>query len=349
MAKACAQTAARPEPFDDSQHQDSRVPEMLQQRGIPAKRLLAGTGLGPRALSAPGRMVEIEQHNAVVANLIRLAPEPDLAFTVGEAFDFADLGILGYALLSSRNMREAWGIWSQYSSGLFGAPLRFALRESGHVEWRLVIDSFVTQRELQRFYVEELLVIGLRLFGMLALRTPQIESIAFAYPEPRHRAAYERSFGPHLKFDAPQNVLSIRSPGLDAPIRTNDEELNLACSRQCRQILQQLSRSGDVEPRLRSLFLTSSSRLPDLGAASGQLGYSQRTLRRRLQNNGRGYRQLKHEFRLDLARQYLDSGHLAIKEVSHLLGYASPSVFCRAFRSWTGQTPGACLRTRAGP
>lgn len=314
--------------------------KLAQRHDISARRLLAGTGISVRAAADPGALIELEQHDAVVSNLMRLVNRSDVAFAAGEAFDFADMGIVGYALLSSRNMRDALRIWSEYSSTLIGSPLRLVVGEPGGSAWDLTIASFARGTALQRFYIEEFLVTGIRLFRMLASQPPSIRAMSFTYARPPHHALYDKWFACRLSFDSPRTVFSVRAPGLDAPIRTNDEELNQAVSQHCRQILQQLPRSSGVAPRLRSLFLTEAHQLPDVANASLQLGLSQRTLRRRLQTSGQNYRQMKQDFRVQLARQYLESAELSLKEVAHLLGYVGPSAFCRAFRAWTGQTPG---------
>jgi AraC-like DNA-binding protein len=48
--------------------------------------------------------------------------------------------------------------------------------------------------------------------------------------------------------------------------------------------------------------------------------------------------------RCDLARSYLGERHLAIDEVAFLLGFAETSTFYRAFKRWTGITPGEYRR-----
>lgn len=317
---------------------------VLERRGVAPRRLLAGTGISLASLSQPGYGIELEQHHAVVANLIRLTREPGIAFETGEVFDIVDLGILGYALMSSKNMRDAWSIWVKYSYPLVGSPLRLVLSEHEAGGWSLAVVPLLYEPELQRFYVEEFLVSGVRLFGLLASQAPRLQTMCFAYAEPAHRALYERWFGCTLAFGAPRTLIHFGSPGLDVPIRTRDEELHQLCEQQCQRILRQLPKRAGVGPRLRSLFLMQSSALPDIGTASAHLGVSERTLRRRLGEDGGGYRRIKHEFRLDLARQYLESGELTLKEISYLLGYATPSAFGRAFRAWTGQTPRAYLR-----
>ncbi|MDF5982204.1 helix-turn-helix transcriptional regulator [Pseudomonas aeruginosa] len=69
------------------------------------------------------------------------------------------------------------------------------------------------------------------------------------------------------------------------------------------------------------------------------LHLSQRTLQRRLQEEGTSYQQLLDDTRRDMAEQYLQQPGLTLLEVAYLLGFADPSNFFRAFRRWFGCTP----------
>jgi AraC-like DNA-binding protein len=77
------------------------------------------------------------------------------------------------------------------------------------------------------------------------------------------------------------------------------------------------------------------------------LHLSQRTLQRRLQEEGTSYQQLLDDTRRELAEQYLGQVDLTLLEVAYLLGFADPSNFFRAFRRWFGETPGE-YRSRRG-
>ncbi|WP_404840868.1 helix-turn-helix transcriptional regulator [Alkalilimnicola ehrlichii] len=66
-----------------------------------------------------------------------------------------------------------------------------------------------------------------------------------------------------------------------------------------------------------------------------------RTFYRQLRTAGYSYRGLLAHTRHTLARQYLADPALAQTDVALLLGYSEQSSFIRAFRSWTGTTPGA--------
>jgi AraC-like DNA-binding protein len=70
-----------------------------------------------------------------------------------------------------------------------------------------------------------------------------------------------------------------------------------------------------------------------------ELGLSERTLQRRITDEGTTFRQMLNETRHELVRQYLGNASVEINEAAFLVGYEDPNSFYRAFRSWEGQTP----------
>ncbi|HVK77274.1 MAG TPA: helix-turn-helix transcriptional regulator [Kofleriaceae bacterium] len=70
-----------------------------------------------------------------------------------------------------------------------------------------------------------------------------------------------------------------------------------------------------------------------------RLGMSERTLQRRLKDEGTTFAVLVDEVRTDLARMYLADDRLAVYEVAFLLGFSEPSAFNRAFKRWLGTSP----------
>ena len=80
--------------------------------------------------------------------------------------------------------------------------------------------------------------------------------------------------------------------------------------------------------------------VPTLGEVSASLAMSQRTLQRNLESEGTTFLEVVDAVRRRLALAHLASGALTLHEISFLLGYSDPSAFSRAFKRWTGQTPG---------
>jgi AraC-like DNA-binding protein len=78
---------------------------------------------------------------------------------------------------------------------------------------------------------------------------------------------------------------------------------------------------------------------PLLGAVGRRTGMSARTLRRRIDAEGASFRSLVESVRRERADELLGEGR-TVKEVCFLLGFSEPSAFVRAFKRWTGRTPG---------
>ena len=76
--------------------------------------------------------------------------------------------------------------------------------------------------------------------------------------------------------------------------------------------------------------------LPHIAA---ELGMPQRTLQRRLSEDGTSFKQLVEDTRIARARYYLRRSTLNITDIAMELGYAEASVFVRAFKRAMGVTP----------
>ncbi len=86
---------------------------------------------------------------------------------------------------------------------------------------------------------------------------------------------------------------------------------------------------------------------PDLADIAHELGRSERTLQRRITEDGATYRQLLEEARRELGRQMLGNPAAEINEIAYLLGYQDTSSFYRAFREWEGVTPNQWLEYKS--
>ena len=69
------------------------------------------------------------------------------------------------------------------------------------------------------------------------------------------------------------------------------------------------------------------------------LHVSNRTLQRKLKDEGTSFIDLLQDARLSLARKYLAQPQRSIVEIAYLLGFSEPSTFSRAFKRWTGHAP----------
>lgn len=80
---------------------------------------------------------------------------------------------------------------------------------------------------------------------------------------------------------------------------------------------------------------------PTLTEMAEQERISASTFRRQLAREGRSFQQIKDEVRRAMAFDCLRDDTLSIAEIAELTGFQESSAFHRAFRKWTGQSPGS--------
>jgi AraC-like DNA-binding protein len=81
--------------------------------------------------------------------------------------------------------------------------------------------------------------------------------------------------------------------------------------------------------------------MSSIDAVAQRLAMSKRSLQRRLGDEGVSFQDVLNHVRQALAQHYLINSTVSPGEISWLLGFQESNSFIRAFRSWTGKTPGA--------
>lgn len=76
-----------------------------------------------------------------------------------------------------------------------------------------------------------------------------------------------------------------------------------------------------------------------------KLGSTPRTLSRYLRAAGQSFSEMRNGVRAQHAQRYLRESTLPIIDIAERLGYSDQASFSKAFRGWTGQTPGDYRRT----
>jgi AraC-like DNA-binding protein len=151
---------------------------------------------------------------------------------------------------------------------------------------------------------------------------------------------HEAYFKCPIKFGARRNVLVLHAADLDRPFPAYNAELLEMLDPQLVKAVEerraQRSTSEQVKWVLKRLL---AGARPEIAAVARELGLSDRTLQRRIDDDGTTFRQLLLEARQELAREYLNRPEMDVAEVAYLLGYEDANSFYRAFRTWEGTTP----------
>jgi AraC-like DNA-binding protein len=117
---------------------------------------------------------------------------------------------------------------------------------------------------------------------------------------------------------------------------------------QLNQRLAEMDRTASMRDRVRaSLLELLPSGQNSVDEVARRLALSKRSLQRHLNDEGSHFLDILNDTRRHLAEHYLTRSELAPAEISFLLGYRDSNSFQRAFKSWTGATPGGLRRRPA--
>jgi len=141
----------------------------------------------------------------------------------------------------------------------------------------------------------------------------------------------------------------LRAEDLELPLPNADPRLCAILDRHAKQLLEQLPRVPRLSQRVRELIAAELKEgSPTSESIARKLQMSDRTLRRRLEEDDTTYEKLVEGLRKALAERYMSEPNFSIDDVAFMLGYSEVNAFRRAFRRWHGESP-AGWRRRRGP
>ena len=315
--------------------------EFGQERGLDAARILARSGLKEADLADLSIELDASQELCVVGNLIRACRQPGLGLEVGMRYNFASYGLWGLGLISSATGGEALALALRF------IPLTFAFcRISGAVDGEMYTVTFEApdvEPAVQRFLVERDVAAAARL--MKEVLGPDFALSRFTFQHTVERGAGRiedlvRVAGVRPEFGARSNSLTSDSKLLALRLPQANPVTVAMCERACEELMERRrARLGTGEFLRQYLAAAPMNMAPDLPQAARALGLSDRTLKRRLQDEGLTYRALQAEVRGRQANELLEDETLSLTEIAERMGFSDLSSFSQAYKRWFGVAP----------
>lgn len=149
-------------------------------------------------------------------------------------------------------------------------------------------------------------------------------------------------WGPNLNVAAERTEIEFAAPVLSMPVVQDLAALKQFLRTAPQWLMIRYRNPNGLVARVhRCLRDSQYGQWPTLVAMAGECGLSPTRFRRQLEREGSSYQQLKDEVRRGLACERLRDTALSIADIAGQIGFQEPSAFHRAFRKWTGESPGA--------
>ena len=171
--------------------------------------------------------------------------------------------------------------------------------------------------------------------------------VRLKHPAPRSVTAHEAYFGCRVVGEADRDALLIPAAALGAANRLGDEGITRYLLAHLDEALRRVEDRSSLRDTVQDAVAGSLAEgVPKVADVARRLGMSERTLHRRLSDEGLTFQKLVDEARRDLAKGLLVQSDYSLADIAFLTGFSEQSAFNRAFRRWMDQTPTAFRETR---
>ena len=298
--------------------------------------LFQSLNVDPGSIHDPSARVPFSRVAQIWRWIAREIEDPCIGLRLIDHWHPSAAGPLGYAWLSSSTLRTAIGRLQRYSR-IVNQGINLKTRERGG-EFSLVV-SFRTGVRGVPVWCDAILAVIAALCRVNYGPEFQLASVSFTHPAPACSGDFYAHFRCPIHFAARDNRLTLPLALLDRPLPGANPELAKLHDQIMIDYLATLGSDTLIEAVKAAIV----DQLPSGSATDANVAAAlhlhERTLQRRLEQQGTTFKTLLNEVRENLALKYLQDSNMTLNEISFLLGFTEISSFSRAFRRWTGLPP----------
>lgn len=315
-----------------------RYLRFLQKRGINGTTVLKNAALDAEKLSDPDAYLSMKQVCEILRQGELLLDDATASFRFGQELDLQGHGLFGFALLRQQDFPKLVNMVVQYlrvslplmdmeiscNAGLITIRL--------HDNWDLgELKPTITNIYMGSIYA----------LASLVCRKFTFE---FDFPRPDRASPWPRlDYDVDVHFNRASNRVLMPLSGRQA----RDDEASMAGLLATARSREQLDKDDSlrVASKVRQEVIRRPDRNSSLERVAEALGMSPRSMRRHLNLAGYSFSAIRNEVRETFATRFLQDTDMPMSKIAEHLGYSDQASFSKAYRTWTGKTPGEVRRS----
>lgn len=314
--------------------------QACRERGVSLQSLYKDTEIDCERIGRVDYFISIKSYDAVIGNALKLTNEPTLALSIGSTLSIVSYGVFGSYTLNSITGLDAVKAAVNMSQ-LFMPFIQMELISEEDC-YRLLFHKNYDFPQ-QTYFFDLMMSSCLKVCRDIVEDAASYMEFKLAYPKPFEDTLcekYEVILGENLEWDAPvceiqftKEILEKELSHFDPVSKTQQEKVT---NKKLDSILGEKSTADRVKALLEKNFKQNLS----LDNVASSLNLSKRSLGRKLSEEGTSFREIVIEERTKLSKTMLLNSTLQITEIADELGFDDVSSFNRAFKKWTGMSPG---------
>ena len=307
--------------------------------GVPLSTALRGTRITPEQLGEPGVTITVIDQMRIIINVARALPDQPIGLNWGRLLDIHSFQTFGLWVCAHATLGELLDAVLRYQVMLNAVVVGRGSFVGPH--YRLELHYPPAARpdaSLVRINSESMWTSFLQIFRQLVSEPLDPQAVYFSHPAPPYERDYADIFRCPVHFDAPTTTLVFKREDMDRALMSHHPVLKRVHDRFIKREYEQYIQQHSLSALVRSHLINLPEQTPTSAPIARSLGISERTLRRRLEQEGTSFRQLQQDTLLGSARNLLALG-LTVETTAQRLGYADASSFRRALKRICGITP----------
>ncbi|WP_170942247.1 AraC family transcriptional regulator [Noviherbaspirillum denitrificans] len=313
------------------------IVERLKEAGLDVHSLFAEAQLDLAALHHPDTRYATEKISLLWELAEARSGNPVLGLSVPDIPPPAAFDAVAYAMMTCANPLAGLNFLVRYQRVVSDA-VTITLEEHADGYW-VGLQLYGGGRPVPRQRIDFVLTTLLNFSRWITGVEIYPLAVEFVHPPPDDPQTYADVFRCPVHFNAQSNRMLMSHADLILPLRTANPLLAELHDRYAGECLARLDKTR-IALRVRESIIR---RLPQgdpvRGEVARELCMSERTLQRRLAEEGTAFQQLVDEARRELAQRYLDQPQLGLAQVASRLGFTDRSTFSRACKRWFDVTP----------
>jgi AraC-like DNA-binding protein len=312
--------------------------KQLDALGLDSNALCLQAGLDPQLMDDPNARYPLSATTRLWELAVEVSGDPAIGLRVSRFVSPTTFHALGYALVASGSLREVFERIVRYHQVISDA-LELELTR-GEDRYRFTLKVPEGSPAPAPEAIDAFAAIYVRTCRNRLGRDYAPLAVYLRRPEPADPKQWHTVFRAPIFFAADEDRLEFSIDDFESHLDDANPELAEHNETVLKRALTQL-RLLTWERKVRDAI---EAQLPE-GEPSAEriaeaLHLSLRSLQRHLADEGCRFDTLLNECRENLALLHLRDPQCSLSEISYLLGFADTSSFSRAFKRWTGMTPG---------
>jgi len=317
--------------------------ESLEQARVDTEPLLAQAGLQTCDIFKDDGWVPFYSHARFIDAAAEVLNDPYFALKLSDKIHLREFGALTYIVISSKTLEDLLHNLKRYMRVVTEAwNLDIAVGDK-----EVVLEIIPDDPDFFKYQLatEWLLINLIHEYQLSLAKTLAPLRVCFVAPLAQNKSlsVYKKMFGCPVSFGQKRCLIILDRNDLQLPIKSSDDRLLQVLKQHCDQLLfeHEFAQSDfTLKVRKHIIDLLPSGRAKASFVAD-KLNMTQRTLLRRLADEGTNYSEILEAIRHELAMKYIREKRLSLKQIAYLLGYSDQSAFSVAFKRWNGCTPKA--------